>query len=180
MYILSTGDFDGKRETGRELLAKAIDRYNADHGINMERSGAELVETIVKGEHGKPSIPGWKEFSISDTETYWAILIADTACGLDIQLSRPCRIEKIAKKYFAEEDCSVIADQGEKAFWRIWARREAAIKSVGGTVLDRIPSVSGDTVELGGKYYSICDVEIPGAPENLYAAACFCKGDGHE
>ena len=172
MYILTCTDYDGKRETSKALLARAIDFYNADLGIDMGMSGAELVETIVTGEHGKPSIPGWREFSISDTENVWAILIADIECGFDIQLTRPCKIDQIALKYFDDEDIKMIIEEGEEAFWRIWTRREAAIKAIGATVLNKIPAVGGDIVELEGREFFLYDVEPLGVPENLYGAMC--------
>ncbi len=167
MYILSCTDYDGKRETSRKLLAKAIDVYNAENGIDAA-SGEELVAAIITGEQGKPSIPGWKDFSISDTENIWAVLIADAPCGFDIQLERPCKMESIASKYYAPEDCRLIEEEGETAFWRIWARREAAIKAIGATVLSRVPAVGGDTIELEGQEYRLFDTEVHGA----YGAIC--------
>lgn len=172
MYILTCDNYDGKKETSKALLARAIDIYNMDVGIAMDKSGAELVETIVTSENGKPSIPGWMEFSISDSEGYWAILIADVPCGFDIQLTRPCKLDRIALKYFADEDNMLIVEEGESAFWRIWARREAAIKAVGATVLNRIPAVGGKTVELNGQEFFLYDVEPLGVPENCYGAMC--------
>ena len=136
---------------------------------------------MKKGEHGKPFIEGFSCFSISHTGSIWAVLIADRECGLDIQLGRKCSYRAIAERWFAPEDAAATAadlcvkkgnDDPVDVFFRIWARREALTKALGGTVYDPgLPAVLPGHAEVNGKCYSISDIELP-AESRLYAAIC--------
>lgn len=92
-------------------------------------------------------------------------------CGLDIQYRRKADAAGIASRFFAPEDAELIAavtdrDSSDAEFFRIWARREALIKAIGGSVADTdIPAVSGDSAEYKGKQYMIMDIEIPDAAD---------------
>ena len=171
MYIYSFDGFDGKKESSRALLARAIDMFSVDAELAVRVPGEELVEKIVTGEHGKPSIPDWYEFSVSHTGDVWAVLFAGSPCGLDIQYAKECDASRIAERFFAEEERAKIAEDPEN-FWPIWTRREAAVKAIGSTVTRSIPSVLGEEIELEGKGYSLFDIELLGEHEGMYAAAC--------
>ena len=57
-------------------------------------------------------------------------------------------------------------------FFRIWTRREALVKALGGTVYDSdIPAVSGDNLIVSDKNYSISDIRIP-EMSGIYASVC--------
>ena len=153
------------------MLEKALAVHTGD-----EKLAKTLIGTLKKGEHGKPFIDGFSCFSISHTESIWAVLVADRECGLDIQLERKCSCRSIAERWFAPEDASAVAELSGKheaeEFFRIWTRREALVKALGGTVYDPgLPGVLNAHAEVNGKQYSITDIEMPGKLK-VHAAVC--------
>ncbi len=171
MIIFSTFNYEGGKEKSRELLARAIDLYNANFYTECQEDSESLLARLELSENGKPSIPGWLHFSISHSENCWAILIDEEPCGLDVQFPRKCKMDPIASRWYAAEDAE-LAMKDEEAFWRIWTRREAFVKALGETVMMATPSVSGDTVEVGGAVWDLLDVELIGAAEIPYSAIC--------
>ena len=153
------------------MLEKAFAVHTGDEKLAKTLTGA-----LKKGEHGKPFIDGFCCFSISHTGSIWAVLIADRECGLDIQLGRKCGYKAIAERWFAPEDAAAVAElcgqQEADAFFRIWTRREALTKALGGTVYDPgLPGVMTGQVESNGKQYSITDIELP-VSRQVYASIC--------
>lgn len=177
MYIYSSYDYDGTKEKSRELLVRAFDACLHDFAVDQEAAslgiaGKDLVNLIQTNEHGKPYIEDWMHFSISHTENAWAILISNNPCGLDIQFPRDCKISQIAERFYSEEEKKLVAEEGDDAFWRVWARREAAIKAIGKTVLSTIPDTTGESIELEGEKYWMHEVELLGADEPPFGAVC--------
>lgn len=188
MVIYYTHGYGNKAGESHRLLQRAIAKYLSEAGCGedaAESESAALVQRLATaGEHGKPVIPGFAPFSISHSNSTWAVLIAEPdektgSCGLDIQYRRKTGAESVSRRFFAAEDAELVSDaagncgQGaaETAFFRLWTRREALVKAAGASVAGTdIPSVSGDEVLYAGSGYSIADVSIPGA--ELYAAVC--------
>ena len=132
----------------------------------------DLIRTMVRGEQGKPYIPGFAYFSISHSFGSWAVLFSQEECGLDIQYPRKADYDGIARRYYHPRDAACVKEHPE-SFFRLWTRREALIKAAGVSVADTdLPSVLDDRVFYRNREYLISEVLIPGAPE-LYASACF-------
>lgn len=171
MRIYYTDKYEGGPGESHRLLQQVLALHTGDKEL-----AKTLIGAMKKGEHGKPYIEGFSCFSISHTGNIWAVLIADSEdedCGLDIQLSRKCNYMGIAERWFAPEDVATITSSDE--FFRIWTRREALVKALGGTVYDAdLKAVSGDHLKAGGKEYMISDISIADVP-GLYAAICFCR-----
>ena len=158
MIIYYTDKYNGGRGESHRLLEKAFAVHTGD-----EERAKTLIGAMKKGEHGKPYIEGFCCFSISHTGSIWAVLFAERECGLDIQLSRKCNYMGIAERWFAPEDVATITSSDE--FFRIWTRREALVKALGGTVYDAdLKAVSGDHLKAGGKEYMISDISIADVP----------------
>lgn len=184
MIIYYTDKFTGGRGESHRLLEKVLSVHTGN-----EEQAHRLTGAMKRGEHGKPYIDGFSCFSISHTGNIWAVLIADRECGLDIQLGRKCDMSAIAKRWFAPEDAARIAelinkDEADPAdtenirdtFFRIWTRREALTKALGGTVYDPdLPAVLTQYVTMNGKRYSLTDTELPDNKQ-IYAALCV---EGH-
>ena len=175
MIIYYNDKYTGSHEESHRLLERALAVHTGD-----EERAKTLVDALEKGEHGKPFIEGFSCFSISHTGSIWAVLIADCECGLDIQNGRRCNKKAIAERWFAPEDAvSIISantdpDDADDAFFRIWTRREALTKALGGTVYDPdLPPVSDGDVLINGSRYKVQDIQIPDMPE-IYAAVCVC------
>ena len=187
MIIYYTGSFRGGRAESRRLLTKAIAEYTGD-----TNTAQELVKQLQTGENGKPYIDGFDHFSVSHTGGIWAVLIDIRECGLDIQLSKNCDAVAIARRVYAKKDAEKIAALHEEdpakakdEFFRLWARREALTKAMGGTVYDTgLPSVLTENLSVNCVPYMIFDIGFPetGADNGtkLYAAACVedVKGTG--
>ena len=169
----------GGRAESRRLLRKSIAEYTGD-----AKRAEELVSGLQTGENGKPYIEGFDCFSVSHTGGIWAVLIDIRECGLDIQLGRKSDAVAISRRIYAGEDADKIAalhdEDPEKAadmFFRLWARREALTKALGGTVFDEdLPSVQTEVLSVNGSSYRISDISLPvtdpGDGEKLYAAVC--------
>ena len=171
MVIFSNFDFKGGKEESRKLLARAIDLYNANFYPECAEDSEALLSKLELSDKGKPSIPGWMNFSISHSENCWAILIDEEPCGLDVQYKRDCKIDQIANRWYAPEDAE-LALKDEADFWRIWTRREACVKALGESVMTEVPSVADDTVEIDSTVWDLLDVELIGASEVPYSAIC--------
>ena len=173
----------GGRAESRRLLRKSIAEYTGD-----AKRAEELFSGLQTGENGKPYIEGFDCFSVSHTGGIWAVLIDIRECGLDIQLGRKCDALAISRRTYAKEDAEKIdalhSEDPEKAkdeFFRLWARREALTKALGGTVFDTdLPSVMIDELTVNGASYRISDVSFPDTGsedgKKLYAAVCVESG----
>ena len=174
MIIYYNTEFKGGRPESRRLLEKAFARHTGDPAL-----ATELISKLKTGDQGKPYIDGFSCFSISHTGNFWAVLIAEHECGLDIQLGRKSDFRAIAERWFAPEDAASIAEAAKQdsdsaydEFFRLWARREALTKAVGGTVYDPgLPAVQHEHAEAEGKTYTITDIRLPGNVQ-IYAAVC--------
>ena len=109
MIIYYTDKYENSRGESHELLRKALAVHTGD-----EKLAESLTGALKKGEHGKPYIDGFSCFSISHTGNFWAVLIAEHECGLDIQLGRKSDFRAIAERWFAPEDAASIAEAAKQ------------------------------------------------------------------
>ena len=190
MHIYYTYDYHNHKGESHRLLETAIadhlyHRYDpADPEVVFIDAGtaagdeaacsaaAKLAAAMeLKNEYGKPYIPGFPPFSLSHSNNAWAVLVADSECGLDIQYPRKADPDGIAGRFFAEQDAGYIRKVPED-FFRLWTRREALVKAVGSSVADSsIPSVLDSEAVSGGITYRISDLILPGSA-GLCAAMC--------
>lgn len=111
-------------------------------------------ETVLL-ERGKPAVPGAREFSLSHNGELAVIARADVPVGADVQ--RLGRVsEALRRRVLTPEEQRRTAQLGEEEFFRLWTRKEAALKCLG-IGLDRPPAsfdvcsgrVTLDGCELG-------------------------------
>jgi 4'-phosphopantetheinyl transferase len=73
--------------------------------------------------------------SISHTQNAVAVIIAQAACGIDIEVPRKVRIQSLADRYFSTEEKLFlqVLPESEKTtpFFRLWTLKEAAVKACG-------------------------------------------------
>ena len=177
MIIYYTCSFTGRKGESHELLERAIARYTGS-----EETASDLIGRITeKGRFGKPVIEGFRPFSITHSRSLWAVLIAEEECGLDVQYYRKCDAALISGRFYAPEDAELIREHirrgkdPEEEFFRIWARREALIKAVGGSVAETdVPAVMTSEAVMNGKTWIIRDIELPGGADKA-AALCILK-----
>lgn len=190
MFICYTHSFGNKKGESHRLLADAVAEFmcrrpdhdetvclgSSDHAAGKQYAdrAESLAAEMMTGEQGKPYIPGFAPFSISHSNNTWAVLIAESECGLDIQYPRRANFDSIAGRFYSPSDAARVQEVPDD-FFRIWTRREALIKAAGTSVADTdLPPVLGDRVMYRGTDYRIYDIVIPDAPE-LYAAICLAE-----
>ena len=199
MRLYYTHNYKNEFGESHRLLAKAVAGYISDTTVtesltyiclddlhtdsSVAAQAAELVSSMcTTGDNGKPCIPHFAPFSISHSNNTWTMLIMsrEMSCGLDVQYHRKADPSAIAKRFFApeyaEHICSLAGGEAdENEFFRMWTRREAFIKAIGGSVADSgIPSVLNETILYEGTLFRLEDIVIPEAPD-LHAAFCSCS-----
>ncbi len=99
--------------------------------------GHGALPPIVFLEKGKPDFSeGPYHFNISHSENLAICLLADTPCGVDIEVinkEKLARREGIARRFFTEGERALLtASQGSaRTFTEIWVKKEAATKRSG-------------------------------------------------
>ncbi|ASS37646.1 4'-phosphopantetheinyl transferase family protein [Mogibacterium pumilum] len=170
MYLFYTNEYERDSSNSRELLARSI-RKLVESGNNLDVAPeiAVLTDEELRGyisdnieltKNGKPSITGVPDYSISHSENTWAIIFSDTPCGLDIQYNRKAKLEKIATKFYQEDEQESVNKLGIDEFFRIWSRREALIKAVGSSVFYDAPGTMGESAVYGGSLWRIYDISL--------------------
>ena len=171
MYLFYTNEYKRNSAHSRELLARSI-RKLAGSGCNLDvppelatLTDGELLgyisDNIEFNKNGKPHIAGIPDYSISHSENTWAIIFSDAPCGLDIQYNKKAKLEKIAIKFYQEDEQESANRLGVDEFFRIWSRREALIKATGSSVFYDAPSTMWDSAIYGGALWRIYDI-LPG------------------
>ena len=101
--------------------------------LRMQQGEVELPLKICCDEYGKPYFKdNLLFFNLSHSGKYVACALSDEPVGVDIQILRPC-CKELIKRYFsaAEQDHIEKSTDQERAFTRIWARKESLLKAVG-------------------------------------------------
>ena len=134
-------------------------------GLLIRRAIGE--SEIALGEHGKPYAQNGVYFSVSHSGRVAAIAVDDIELGLDVEeLPAPDRL-KIADRFYHPREREVVhaAEEEERAFCRIWTRKEAYLKMTGEgisadlTAFDTTASPLSErlyTVDLDGYCLSVC------------------------
>ena len=107
------------------------------HGLSLLPEKEYRQVFLETGENGKPHLRNGENicFNLSHSGDYVAAVFATSAVGIDVE--RPGRSgEKIAKRYFQEEEQRYLAEQRwescrEKKFTELWTRKESYVKAVG-------------------------------------------------
>ncbi len=121
LYLHNGKDHHGI--AGEVLVKKAL----ADYSNGMYDNAL-----IKRGEYGKPyfeNVPIC--FSISHSGDIWACLMADFNVGMDIQLYKQLKYEKVARRFFQGNEVEYIKSQGIDTFFQVWIRKEAFVKYTG-------------------------------------------------
>lgn len=121
---------------GRELTDLLLSRVLAE-------TGAPQMQ-ILRTEKGKPYVPEETGIflSASHSENLFVCLIGDRPLGIDLQHERRIDPEKIAARYFTEEEVELVRRQGKPAFFRLWTRKEAFSKYTGNGLADVMAKIS--------------------------------------
>lgn len=155
------------KKLSRHLLKKAIVRYSKISGREISSEGT--LNNLKLTDKGKPYIEGFSHFSISHTENIWAVIFSEKKCGLDIQVRKNGDFIKVGEKVFSENDVEKIREFGEKAFFKLWTRKEAYVKALGESIFEEVPELfTGDNkIHLNG--YTVFDIELG---SDIFSSVC--------
>ncbi|QAT42597.1 4'-phosphopantetheinyl transferase family protein [Aminipila luticellarii] len=121
LYVYNGKEHKGKN--GEELIKRALKDYSGD---------VYKDAVIRRGKQGKPyfeNVP--VNFSVSHSGSLWVCLVAVFPVGVDIQLCKELPYEKLAKRFFTEEEAAYVQQKGAEAFFQVWTRKEAYVKYTG-------------------------------------------------
>ena len=91
------------------------------------------------GRHGKPYLPGGLSFNVSHSADALVVAVTEQGrVGVDVERVRPVRrMDRVAARRFAPTEqawmaATVDGPPNDHAFFRIWTRKEAFAKALGG------------------------------------------------
>ncbi|OPC81642.1 4-phosphopantetheinyl transferase [Embleya scabrispora] len=136
-------DEDEKARAERGLLPGMRRRFVIAHaatrivvGERLGRPPASL--RFTRGRWGKPAVEGaGLHFSLSHSGGIALLALASRPVGVDVELARPdLDAERLARRFFGDEERELVARDGNGAFTRLWTRKEACVKAVGGRLTE--------------------------------------------
>ncbi|MBL9027776.1 MAG: 4'-phosphopantetheinyl transferase superfamily protein [Myxococcales bacterium] len=128
---------------GRFRFEVDRDRFRAGRGALRHWVGGALgiapaAVVFLEGTHGKPFVEGAPVFfNLSHSGDWIVLALADAEVGVDVELAREdVDVLEIAKVVFTSrelEELDALEPGGEqrRAFYRLWARKEAVLKAWG-------------------------------------------------
>jgi 4'-phosphopantetheinyl transferase len=159
----------------RVILARILGRAPRDIVIARHGRGAPTVDVSGHPLH----------VSLSHSED-WMLLAASRMhrLGVDIERIDPdADVVRLARRFFTTDEAAALnvlpEDETRRAFFRIWTRKEAVLKGLGGGVPSRLRAVPVDAgegrqiVRIGVGDWTLHDLAAPAD----YAAALAVRGD---
>jgi len=143
--------------------------------------GAEAVERLRRGAHGKPFLPGGPCFSLSHAG-HWVVLgLGGCELGVDVEDCSRRLTEGVVRCLAPEERLWLAERRGEDptAFFRLWTAKESVMKAVGlGLALSPrsfsvLPATDGTRVLCRGLWHLHWPELVPG-----YALCTASAGEG--
>ena len=158
---------DGKAAT----LKWGLRRYSAAQLLAYIESGSVLPLAYKYGENGKPyftDLPFY--FNLSHSGDYVLCVLSTEEIGADIQRQEGKNVKKLAGRFYSPDEAAAIerageaGGEGEKLFYRLWARKEACGKLTGRGVAavlkeDLLPVRDAVLPEGNHLIWEECDME---------------------
>ena len=97
-------------------------------------SGENEIFDIYKNEKGKPFFSNANnpnKFSVTHSGGIWMCIISNDNVGIDLQIKRLCNYEKIAKRFFSDDEYAYVKSGEYKNFFDIWTKKESFVKYTG-------------------------------------------------
>ena len=162
VIYVKQGEYE-KGDAAFPLIREAALLY-AEMVSAMERD----VPEVCRSEKGKPYLKWHLEsqpfvgISVTHSEDIWMCMVSEGNCGIDFQYARSLDEQKVAERFFTEEEKKYMAGGG--SFYDVWVRREALGKYTGegffGTYPDTCPGgVLAECIHIAGSDF--LDAERP-------------------
>ncbi len=133
MYLYVYEGFSGgqyRQLRTEELVLQAACAFAEETGLEIGNMSREIYRT----EKGKPYFKELQvQFSVSHTDDLWVCLISGGTdpVGVDIQKIKETRQDRVAERYFTDDEKAYMKEKGKGAFFEIWTRKEAYAKYTG-------------------------------------------------
>ncbi len=141
----------------------------------MERHGVQPEEPVRFLQAGKPVFAQRDDlyFSLSHSGPYAMCAISDRQIGADVQQIRPVHMSVARRFHFRERDwlAEQPHEEQNRAFFRIWTRKEAWVKAVS---RDQLLSLDQEDVIHGPEGWQFGEFWLD---EDYLAAVCACQGE---
>jgi len=144
MYLYIYEGYEGGPERQKKtesLVIRAAEHFMQENGILAEG----ISRRIFRQEKGKPVFAELPlNFSVSHTADLWVCLISagNHPVGVDIQVIRKARRERIMEWYFTDDEKKYAINKGEEGFFQIWTRKEAYAKYTGWGLNKKLAGIS--------------------------------------
>jgi 4'-phosphopantetheinyl transferase len=143
------------RLTARLLIRKAILATNYP---------LDLLHGWQRDPGNKPFIPGWLPFNISHSGSYVVLAFGHVSTlGIDIELRQDIDFLSLIDN-FADSEVEFIsnAEHSRTAFYSIWVKKEAILKSIGTGIVNGLKKVdcTQETVLYSGKEWRFTHIDI--------------------
>ena len=103
-----------------------------DNGQRTMDKGQRTMDNWLYNEHGKPYWENGPYFSISHCKEGIAVVVDEQPVGVDIEGIRHADDELIRRTMNEEEQTEIFAaEDGDRAFTRLWTQKEAIVKCLG-------------------------------------------------
>ena len=138
-------------------------------GALCEKAGISTAHNSpIKDAQGKPHFEGLPfDFSITHSRGIVAVALGNSGkLGIDIEASEPDakKAKRLAKRYFSEREAEGVM-QSHEEFARLWTKKEAAFKLLGGSLTEILSKDSESLFEDEKVFYNF--YEIYGYPLTL-------------
>ncbi|HMB31343.1 MAG TPA: 4'-phosphopantetheinyl transferase superfamily protein [Desulfohalobiaceae bacterium] len=132
--------------------------YAAARLLLVEALGEEpsVISRLEKNEQGKPFILGYPEFSLTHTEGFVAVAVAEKGrLGIDVEKIRDIRLDDF-DSYLTQKEKKEIDGSCERFFY-LWTAKEAAMKAAGTGLKEPISAafVNSNSVSYEGVRWSL-------------------------
>lgn len=114
------------------ILSRTLLRHLLSPCLQRPESGIRFC----RAESGRLQLAddnSW-HISISHADGLVAVIVAEMACGVDIEQPRALKVERVAQRYFADAEKAYLAQSREahrqQNFFRLWTLKEAAVKAL--------------------------------------------------
>lgn len=179
------------REVIFNVLSEAAGRTAAGltgnaAGLTENATGLTAADLVQTEDHPKPTFP-CLDFDVNWTHSGDVCVLAygepGVKVGVDYEVHKSKRL-KIADHFFSPEEAAHIKSldgaAAESEFFRLWCRKEALYKCVGGSFFEGAlrRSLLGSELHLeSGQTAYFCDVEEPVSDVVASLCVAVCSGD---
>ena len=161
---------DGRRFLRRRAFLRKL--LGAETGVAPH----ELM--LATGPGGKPFLPGGPSFSTSHSDRWLLVgLCATGRLGVDLEVDVPVdEAPEIARAHFTERERAALEDEDPDAFLRLWTRKEALIKALGGGLSIPLDAFSVRAGRASGQ--ALLEIDLPGERAENWHVASIPAGPG--